>query len=94
MPSARHCFLGLFAVLAVGCSHSASPLVKELDPAAVAALRGGGKAVLFDVNGEGFRKNNGVVPGARMLASSSAYALDQLPEDRDTPLVFYCSNRL
>lgn len=50
---------------------------------------------VLDANEAEFRDKNGVIPGARLLSSFDAYDLKQeLPADRNAPLVFYCSNRL
>ncbi|HXN41420.1 MAG TPA: rhodanese-like domain-containing protein [Myxococcaceae bacterium] len=48
---------------------------------------------LFDANDSNFRKKEGVIPGARLLSSFSKYDVAQeLPKEKDTPLVFYCAN--
>jgi rhodanese-related sulfurtransferase len=47
---------------------------------------------VVDVNGEQTRKKMGVIPGAILLSSSSRYDVKELPSDKDTSLVFYCSN--
>lgn len=49
-------------------------------------------AVAVDANSESTRKKNGTVPNAVLLTSSSKYEISQLPEDKSTDLVFYCSN--
>lgn len=83
-----------FAALAVGGCKSQHAFVKELTVSeSVAAHKTG--AVFVDANGEDFRKANGKVPGAILLSSSRQYdAKAVLPQSTDTPLVFYCSNRL
>lgn len=82
------------AALAVGGCKSHHAAVKELSLAdAVAAHKAG--AVFVDANGEAFRKSNGKVPGAILLANYRQYdPKSVLPQTQDTPLVFYCSNRL
>ena len=47
---------------------------------------------IFDVNNETTRKNDGLIPGAKMLASSTAYDTSILPADKKASLVFYCAN--
>jgi len=55
-------------------------------------LMADGKAIVFDVNGAETRRKFGTIPGAKLLASSSAYELGELPADKETLLVFYCAN--
>lgn len=43
-----------------------------------------------DANGDITRRRMGVIPGAVLLRDMDA--VDQLPLDRDQPLVFYCAN--
>jgi hypothetical protein len=84
--------LGLAAFGAAGCK-SAHPAVKEMTVAdAVAAHKGG--AVFVDANGEDYRKENGKVPGAILLANYRKYdPKSVLPASKDAQLVFYCSNK-
>lgn len=49
-------------------------------------------AIAVDANSESTRKKNGTVPDAILLTSSSKYELSQLPQDKSTDLIFYCSN--
>ena len=44
-----------------------------------------------DCNGEGTRKKMGVVPGAILITDEEAYGPSELPADKNTKLVFYCS---
>jgi hypothetical protein len=83
-----------FAALAAGGCKSQHAAVKELTVAdSVAAHKSG--AVFVDANGEDYRKNNGKVPGAILLANYRQYeAKTVLPQSTETPLVFYCSSRL
>ncbi len=83
-----------FAALAAGGCKSQHAAVKELNVTeSVAAHKSG--AVFVDANGEDFRKANGKVPGAVLLANFRQYdAKAVLPQSTDTPLVFYCTSRL
>jgi hypothetical protein len=83
-----------FAALATAGCKSQHAAVKELTVAdSVAAHKSG--AVFVDANGEDYRKNNGKVPGAILLANYRQYdAKTVLPQSTETPLVFYCSNKL
>jgi rhodanese-related sulfurtransferase len=47
---------------------------------------------IVDANNDDARKNAGVVPGAILLTSYNQYAIDELPKDKNTALVFYCYN--
>lgn len=83
--------LATFAA-ALGCSHSGK--FKELGVDEVAQLQSTTAITFVDANTTDFRKDNGVIPNAILLASSSKYDLSVLPQDKATALVFYCSNRL
>ncbi len=84
--------LGVATLLIGGCK-TAHPAVKDLTvPDAVAAHKSG--AVFVDANGEDYRKENGKVPGAILLANYRKYdATTVLPQSKETPLVFYCSTK-
>lgn len=88
-------FAALFLALGVwGCKPSTPKGVKELSVAEAATAKEQG-AVFMDANSAGFRKENGVVPDAVLLANYREYDVKSvLPENKDTPLVFYCSSRL
>jgi rhodanese-related sulfurtransferase len=47
---------------------------------------------ILDVNPDDVRKDKGVVPGAIKLTSYDKYALTELPQDKNTQLIFYCYN--
>ncbi len=51
-----------------------------------------GDCQAVDANGDGTRKQMGVVPGAVLLTSSMDYKLSELPSDKSKGLVFYCAN--
>jgi hypothetical protein len=86
--------LGLVTLVASGCKPATHPTVKELTVAeSIAAHKAG--VVFLDANGEDFRKDNGKVPGAVLLANYRTYDVKSvLPENKDAPLVFYCSSKL
>lgn len=48
--------------------------------------------VVLDANNIEARKDAGVVPGAILLSSYNQYAINELPKDKNTTLVFYCYN--
>jgi hypothetical protein len=47
---------------------------------------------LYDANPPTVRDKHGIIPGARLLASSSGYDVAELPGTTDSTLVFYCYN--
>ena len=50
------------------------------------------QATPVDANGEKTRTEQGIIPGAVLLTSSSMYEAKELPQARDSKLVFYCAN--
>ena len=51
------------------------------------------KLAIFDANNGDTRKKYGIVPGAKLLASSKSYDTKKvLPTDHTAKLVFYCAN--
>jgi|HubBroStandDraft_6_1064221.scaffolds.fasta_scaffold742398_1 rhodanese-related sulfurtransferase len=99
-------FAALVAVAAVGCtkadkSNNAPAAAPATAPAAnvvtatvddVDHALAAGQCTPVDANGEGTRKQMGVIPGAVLLTSDDSYALSELPSDKSKPLVFYCAN--
>lgn len=80
----------VLVVLAVGCGGEEQSAIPELNVEQTAALLDEG-GVAVDANGEDTRRDRGVVPGARLLTSSSGYnPAAELPSDKSTALVFYC----
>ena len=72
---------------------AAAVAVKELDVPAVAALVATNSAVVLDANGSSTRAQFGIVPGARLLTSSSRFDVaTELPANKGSTLVFYCAN--
>lgn len=47
--------------------------------------------VAVDCNGDKTRKKLGVLPGAILVADEEAFVASDLPADKATKLVFYCS---
>jgi rhodanese-related sulfurtransferase len=94
------CALG-FLGTAAGCSQR-SEAPDRLTPAAVRAvssvsvdeldrLLASHQCVAVDANGDATRRQMGVIPGALLLRDLDA--IDQLPADKATGLVFYCANQ-
>ena len=81
------------ALTAAACSRSSGKF-KELGVEEVAQLQATTPVTFVDANTTDYRKENGTIPNAIILASSSKYDLSVLPQDKAAALVFYCSNRL
>src|SRR5581483_11237320 len=86
-------FAGLFATAAYAAKDSKEPFkligVSDLEK----ALASKAPPVVFDANNKATRKDEGVIPGAKLLSSSGKYSVaKELPTDKKTPLVFYCAN--
>lgn len=48
---------------------------------------------LYDVNVESTREHVGIIPGSKLLSSSSGYDVKkELPNDKNSTLIFYCAN--
>ena len=59
-----------------------------------AALKSPAPPAVYDANVKTTRERVGVVPGARLLSSSSKYEPSkELPADKNAPVVFYCANQ-
>ena len=53
------------------------------------------QVTVLDANEPDVREKNGVIPGAKLLSSFNHYDIQkELPADKNSPLVFYCTNRL
>jgi hypothetical protein len=86
-------------VVIAACQHNQASgvAIRDLSVEELVALRKekGDAVVLVDANREAFRKENGTLPGARLLSSSKQYDVaKELPSDLGTPLVFYCTSSL
>jgi rhodanese-related sulfurtransferase len=83
--------LGAVAV-AAGCQKRHENVKEIAVPEAAAARQG--DAVFVDANNDDFRKSNGKVPGAILLASYREYSPERvLPGDKERQLVFYCASK-
>ncbi len=76
-----------------GHDKSAAVEPKSVTVSQLASLTKEKKATPVDANGEKTRKNEGVIPGAILLTSSSQFdPAKELPASKDSNLVFYCAN--
>jgi rhodanese-related sulfurtransferase len=82
------------AVLACGADGAKQTMAApaKVEVKQLASLTKEKKATAVDVNDSETRRNDGVIPGAIMLTSSSQYELKELPADKKSNLVFYCYN--
>jgi rhodanese-related sulfurtransferase len=72
---------------------AAKSSLKEVTITQVASLQKEQKVTVLDANGEDFRKQNGIIPGAILLTHFKKYdAAKELPAAKDARLVFYCAN--
>jgi rhodanese-related sulfurtransferase len=51
-----------------------------------------GACQAVDANGDMTRQRMGTIPGAVLLSDYEAFALSELPANKERPLVFYCAN--
>jgi rhodanese-related sulfurtransferase len=65
---------------------------REATVAEVARWKAASAAVPVDTSSQQTRAREGVIPGAVLLTSSAEYALQELPSDHSTRLVFYCGS--
>jgi hypothetical protein len=56
-------------------------------------MNGDNRVYIYDANPPDVRSNEGIIPGAKLLASSDKYDIvATLPADKKAALVFYCHN--
>lgn len=101
MRALARSLLGLGLLVSAGSACSRHADVPEQRPTATVAvspvsideldhLLASHQCVAVDANGDATRRQMGVIPGAVLLRDLDA--VDQLPADRATGLVFYCTN--
>ena len=88
--------LALAAASAAGCKKADQSATKEeqfatLTVDEVAAQVEAKQITPVDCNGDGTREKMGVVPGAILITDEEQYGPSELPADKNTKLVFYCS---
>lgn len=81
------------AVACEGADHQAAA-PKKVTVNELASLTKVKKATPVDANGKEVRTNQGIIPGAVMLTSSTSYDVKELPEDKNAKLVFYCASEM
>ena len=81
------------ALFIVGCKRDPAP-VKDISVAEAAAQFAADTATPVDANVDEYRDAVGWVPGAVRLTDYNQYPLNELPQDKDRPLVFYCTSRM
>jgi rhodanese-related sulfurtransferase len=74
----------------IGPAAATEVAIHEVSVADVATFVKTKAATIVDANNAETRQEQGVVPGAVLLTSSREYSLNELPNAKDTKLVFYC----
>lgn len=86
------------ALAPVACKKEADPsphaaaAIAELGVDELERQLSEGACVAVDANGPPTRKKLGIIPGAVLLSDYEAFALSELPADKQKRLVFYCAN--
>jgi len=81
----------MFSVVAVGLEDVKVITVDQLN----SLLKKKSAVSLYDVNVDSTREHVGIIPGAKLINSSSQYDLAAtLPPIKSSPLVFYCANEM
>ena len=83
----------VFTPLAFGCV-STPDGVQELTIEQAATMAATGTATFCDANGQSTRDKYGTVPGAVLLSNYRNYDMSELPPDKASTVVFYCSSTL
>lgn len=88
--------LGAWALLlGAGCSHDTGVPVLSVDELGLMLEVPESRPVVYDANSEAVRAKYGILPGARLLSSSTGYdPSSELSPDRSRAQVFYCSNAM
>jgi rhodanese-related sulfurtransferase len=87
--------IALLATVPLARGFAAEDGFKTIHVADLAAMmaKPGAKLSIFDADPPSVRKNEGIIPGAKLLSSSSGYDVaKELPPEKDAKLVFYCHN--
>ncbi len=91
--------LAACALLFAGCSkgEEAAEKTDEIDVGevtvnALATSIDKGECTVLDANGTQVRAEYGKIPGAKLLTHYKDYNASELPGDKASKLVFYCSN--
>jgi rhodanese-related sulfurtransferase len=75
-------------------AHLETPVIQRVDVNKVLELQKMSVVYIYDANSEKTRKENGVVPGATLLASATEYDVKVLPPSKESAVVFYCANAM
>jgi rhodanese-related sulfurtransferase len=86
-------------VLLFGCHSTSGQPAPSVSPKVVSVPEVAGwleqrSATPVDANGPDIRREQGIVPGARLLSNSRDYPVSDLPSDRSNKLVFYCGGTM
>ena len=76
-----------------GAATDTAATPRELTVEEVSTLLASGAITVCDANSDSTRNEYGVIPGAKLLSSSGKFdPASELPGDKATKLVFYCSS--
>lgn len=84
-----------FQIVMISSGFAAQPTLNSLKVQDLVSLMKthSSPIAIYDVNVESTRDHVGIIPGAKLLSSSSTFdAEKELPSAKDTHLVFYCAN--
>src|ERR1035437_9380024 len=89
--------LGLVGVALAGSTVAAKKetlkLIKTTELTQIMEATPPGKLFIYDANTDDTRKNDGIIPGAKLLSSNEEYDVSaELPAEKSSKLIFYCYN--
>ena len=76
--------------ITAACSRNQNSAIPAVTVDQLDRMLAGHECRAVDANGDATRRHMGVIPGAVLLRDMDA--VDQLPADKTTGLVFYCAN--
>jgi rhodanese-related sulfurtransferase len=91
MPSLVRSLAAVALTITAACSqHQNSAAISAVTVDQLDRMLAGHACRAVDANGDATRRHMGIIPGAVLLRDMDA--VDQLPADKTTGLVFYCAN--
>ena len=91
----KHWLLAASVLVGIGCNPSHSDFNRVSVDALSNSMGASKHLVVVDANGASTRQKYGVIPGAILLSDYSKFEpSEELPSDKATDLVFYCSSKM